>query len=414
MTLHQKHHIRLVLILIATIFYFLANIQRCAIPGAIFNLLQSDFFANASKITLLGAIFCYVYAFTQLIVGLLIDKIGGFKVIALGAVAFCLGAILFPHSSNLLQLYISRALVGFGGATFYLSTVSEVKKYAKDENFSLAVSYILFVGYAGGIVANAPFVLFVSEIGWRNTLYGLAYFGLFLTIIYFVALFKFNPIHIEKETKFSLMPYCEVLKKKENIYLYIFAAINYGVYYTLQTVIGKKFLEDFCQFEVHSSAIVLSTMAIISAFSGTITAFISKCINNKRDIIFKIFSLFGMFSMLLITIFLFFNIKTKIIAIILFIPSYIGSISPLVILSLYQLNRYELKASSVAIQNFSYFMMVGLLGMISGILMGFYEPKKIGADLIYSNKSYLLVFGLFLILSIIEVIYAFKIRDRNA
>ena len=118
-----------------------------------------------------------------------------------------------------------------------------------------------------------------------------------------------------------------------------------------------------------------------------------------------------MFSMLLITIFLFFDIKTKFIAIILFIPSYIGSVSPLVILSLYQLNRYELKASAVAIQNFSYFMMVGLLGMISGILMGFYEPKKVGADMIYSNKSYFLVFALFLVLSIIEVIYAFKIKD---
>ena len=56
MTLHKKHYLRFFLIAIATLFYFLANIQRSAIPGAIFNLLQSDFCANAGKITLLGAI----------------------------------------------------------------------------------------------------------------------------------------------------------------------------------------------------------------------------------------------------------------------------------------------------------------------------------------------------------------------
>ena len=43
MILHQKHGIRLALILIATTLFFIANIQRAAIPGAIFDLLQSDF-----------------------------------------------------------------------------------------------------------------------------------------------------------------------------------------------------------------------------------------------------------------------------------------------------------------------------------------------------------------------------------
>ena len=94
MTLHQKHHYRFILIFIATIFYFLANVQRVAIPGAIFDLLQSDFSASASKITLLGAIFCYVYAITQLVVGLMVDKIGGFRVIAIGGIMFAIGSMI--------------------------------------------------------------------------------------------------------------------------------------------------------------------------------------------------------------------------------------------------------------------------------------------------------------------------------
>ncbi|MBQ8475676.1 MFS transporter, partial [bacterium] len=304
MTLHQKHYYRLFLIIAATIFYFLANIQRVAIPGAMFNVLQGDFLVSASKITLLGAIFSYVYALTQLVVGLLVDKIGGFRVIAIGCAIFAIGSIIFPHSHSLFGLYISRACVGFGAATFYLSTIREVKKYSQDKNFSLAVSYILFIGYSGGIIANAPFVALVHNTGWRYSLNIIGYFTLFLAIIYLITLFIFKPTHIERETKFSLAPFKEVLSQKRNINLYIFGSINYGLYYVLQSVIGNKFLQDFCHIGLHKSALVLSIMALVSACAGTITAFISRIINNRRSVIFKTFAFLSFFSCLSVCLFL--------------------------------------------------------------------------------------------------------------
>ena len=413
MTLHQKHHYRFILIFIGTIFYFLANVQRTAIPGAIFDVLQSDFSTCASKITLLGAIFCYVYAITQLVVGLMVDKIGGFRVIAIGSVMFAIGSIIFPHSSTVLGLYLSRAFMGFGAATFYLSVIREVKKYAKDRNFSLAVSYILFIGYSGGIIANAPFVMCVNEIGWRNSLYLLGFFTLFLAIVYFSVLYIFKPVHIESDTHLSIAPFKEVLSNKKNINVFLFGSINYGLYYVLQTVIGKKFLEDFCSIGVNKAALILSFMAVISAFAGTITAIVSKCINNRRSVIFKTFAVLSFISMLFITLLLVFNIHTKLIALIFCIPSFIGSISPLLISTLHLLNRYEVSATAVSIQNFGFFMMVGILGMLSGMLMNVFEPENINGVLVYSNNSYLLVFLLFLVLSLFELFCAFRIKDSN-
>ena len=83
----------------------------------------------------------------------------------------------------------------------------------------------------------------------------------------------------------------------------------------------------------------------------------------------------------------------------------------MLILTLHLINRYEVSATAVSIQNFGFFMMVGILGMISGMLMNVFEPVNNNGVLIYTNKSYLLVFGLFLILSIVEIICAFKIKD---
>ena len=412
MTLHKKHYIRFILIAIATTFYFLANIQRVAIPGAIFDILQGDLAINASKVTLLGAVFCYVYAFCQLIVGMMIDKFGGFRVICVGAIAFAVGALLFPCSNSLVILYLSRALVGFGSATFYLSAVREVKKYVHDRNFALAISYILFIGYSGGIIANAPLVSLVAKTGWRNAFLGLGVFSLLLCIIYLVLFFIFKPVHLEKKIEFSFLPFREILSNKNNINLYIFGSMNYGLYYVLQSVIGKKFLEDFCYFDVKTAALLLSAMALISAFAGTITAFLSRLINNKRAIIFKFYAILSCLSMMSVCLFLAFGIHSKIIALIFWIPSFIGSISPLLILTLHLINRCEISATAVAVQNFGFFMMVGILGTVSGILMNMFEPIQKNGVLIYSNDSYLLVFGVFFVLSIVEVFCAFRTKDK--
>ena len=64
------------LILSGTGLYFFANIQRVAIPGAIFDLLQEDLHLSAPGVTALGSVFMYVYALNQLTIGVLINNAG--------------------------------------------------------------------------------------------------------------------------------------------------------------------------------------------------------------------------------------------------------------------------------------------------------------------------------------------------
>ena len=214
----------------------------------------------------------------------------------------------------------------------------------------------------------------VNNIGWVKTFSIVGFFTLTLCLIYLISLYIFKPVKIENETKFSLEPFSEVLANKNNINLYIFGSFNYGLYYVLQSVIGKKFLEDFCLIATSKAALVLSVMALISAFAGTITACISRLINNRRAIIFKTYAILSFLTILTVFVLLIFNFQTKLIALILCIPAFIGSISPLLILTLHLMNRYEISATAVAIQNFGFFMMVGILGMVTGMIMNLFEP----------------------------------------
>ena len=156
------------LILLGSLFYFIANFQRIAIPGAVFDILQQELSVSAPYITAFGAIFMYIYAFNQLIIGVLVDRYGGMRVMLGGAIVLALGCLLFPITYSLPVMYFSRALIGFGGSTFYLSLIKELKNCFSDKNFGLAISVMLCIGYMGGIAANAPFVMMMKIANWRE------------------------------------------------------------------------------------------------------------------------------------------------------------------------------------------------------------------------------------------------------
>ena len=71
-----------------------------------------------------------------------------------------------------------------------------------------------------------------------------------------------------------------------------------------------------------------------------------------------------------------------------------------------------ISGTAVSILNFSYFMMVGLLGTTTGYILHVFEPTRVGKTLVYSNNSYLLLFGVFLALSMYEIYRAMKLSDK--
>ena len=162
--------LHLSLIFLGMLFYFIANFQRIAIPGAVFDVLEQELSVGAPQITAVGALFMYIYAFTQLLNGIFVERYGGYRIMLVGAVVMSLGCLMFPLTSNLTLMYFARALLGLGGSMFYLSLIKELSNLFSEKDFGLALSIMLFVGYAGGIAANAPFVLAMRVLTWREIL----------------------------------------------------------------------------------------------------------------------------------------------------------------------------------------------------------------------------------------------------
>ncbi len=409
--LHPFHY-RVMLIVVGTVLYFMANVQRTAIPGPIFNILQQELQVSAPFITSLGAAFMYVYALNQLVIGMLIEKYGGARVIAVGALLFCLGSLMFPLSHSLFWLYFSRALTGFGASAIYLSLVKEIKRASKDKNFSVALSVMIFAGYTGGIMANAPFVMGVSAIGWRPLMLiiALASIAFYLMFIFSGYMTKRPKIHREK--RISFRPFFDVLKVRYNLLIFGYTGINFGMFYVIQTIIGKKFLEDFCQMSSGSAAIILSVMATISAVSSIIFAVLSRMLNNRRRIFVK-FTASTVFSVfLLICLMLIFDIRTPMIGVLFFILTFASNITSITVSLLHEYNHSKLSGPAVSFMNFNSYIVVALLGNVVGILMNLFKPE-IQADgiMLYGRGSYLAVFIALLLLSACSMCCAWRLRE---
>ena len=255
------------MLLCGTVLYFFANVQRVAIPGAVFNLLQEQWNVSAPYITGLGSAFMYVYALNQLFIGLLVDRYGGVRVIAAGALLFCTGSILFPLSDSLGLLYFSRALTGLGASALYLSLIKETMRLF-ERNYNIVLSLIIMIGYAGGIMANAPFVAGVEAIGLRKMLLLTGGVSILFYLLFLGTGATMKLPRIRRDVPVSFRKFGTVLKCRHNRDLFLFSGVNFGLYYVLQTVIGKKFLEDFCAMESESAAWVLSLMGMISRTLG--------------------------------------------------------------------------------------------------------------------------------------------------
>lgn len=404
--------VKFTLILLGALFYFVANFQRIAIPGAVFDVLQQELSVTAPYITAFGAIFMYIYAFNQLVIGVLVDRFGGLRVMFAGGAILGLGALLFPISSNLPLMYFSRVLVGLGGSTFYLSLIRELREFFSDKNFGIAISVMLCIGYCGGIAANAPFVFMMQYINWREILLVIGGIVAAGVILFALLSTKIKFPEINENVKLRTLPFRLVLHKKHNRNLFSFACCNFGISYAIQAIIGKKFLEDFCMMAPSKASVVLSIMAVIAAIFNIINASFCKMCHNRRVMFLKNASVITFVSLLIICLCLIFNIRTGYIALIFFVLAGNASLTSLLVPVLHLTNRKMVSGTAVSIMNFCFFMMVGFLGTAMGFLLNLFTPEKVGNVIVYSNKSYLAVFGMFFLISVFELYKARKLSNK--
>lgn len=411
--MNRKPWAEILLVILGSLLYFMANLHRVAVPGAMFDTLSQDLQATAQAVTALGAIFMYSYALGQLVIGVLIARFGGFRVVTVGALLFFIGSLLFPFAQTLPLLYVSRLLIGLGSASFYLGMINETRRLVPKKNFGVVLSLILFVGYLGGIIANAPLVLCMHQLGWRTTFLITGGITALLALLFICINKSATHVEVDKSVHMDLELFKATFSNKKNINLYAFACFNYGLYYVLQTVIGKKFLEDFCGMHVMHSATVLSIMGLMYAVAGSILAFISKASLNRRTVFLRLSSINTLLVFGFILICVCFNIKSPYIALGFCTISFGASLSPLLVPLLHDYNGSKVANTAISVMTCGFYIVVAVLGSIVGFCLDSFSHLRLENSYVAHNSAYIAIFSILFVLAIFSFVSVFKIEESK-
>lgn len=401
----------MIILLCGTVLYFFANVQRVAIPGAVFDRLQYMYNAQTSGVAGLGAAFMFVYALMQPITGLLLDRFGSGRVLIGGGLFFSAGMFLFARSESLAATYFAQIINGFGAGLLYLTLVRENIRLFRDK-YNLTLAIIILIGYSGGITANAPLLMIIQKLGLRMTLTVSAIIISIFTVIGSLLVLRGTLPAERKQHTFSPREFFPVFRSNHNWKLYLFSAINFGLFYAIQTVIGKKFIQDFCGMEELHAGWLFSATGAMAAVSGLIMASLSRFCGNRRKIFCRFAGISGFTVFLLIFIMICCNIRNKLFfTILLLMLSSTASLSTIVIPLLRETNPEQLVGRSVCMLNFSFYLAVAFFGNLAGQILMLFQPIKCNGSVIYGQAAWMTVFGIFMLFSGVVLYFSFQMKE---
>jgi cyanate permease len=403
------------MVLSITGLYFFSFFQRVAVPGSIFNNIQTEFALSASDVTRLSAIYLFVYASMQPFAGYLADRFGGIRVVLVSGTLLCLGSILFPLSHGVTGLYLSRALVGLGASTMYLCVVKETDHYFGGKNFAPVFGLLCLLGYSGGLAGTRPFRLLVENLGWRNSCMTAAIATCFILVCTWLLMLKVNRDEVDRKTEHIFKSMGKVFKNRLNYPLLITIPICFTIYLSIQATIGAKFLEDFCGITSLASSGYMFTMMFFTLSTMFFSGFVSKWLGNRRKCFLIFNSASTTLAMLIILTGIIFKLHPSFFLIAFVLSATASGCTAVNAAFMKEINPPGNVAISIGLLNTIVYVMVAVMSQAIGYLLDMFRDKIViteGAK-IYPPSAYITIFAIFLALSAIAFIASLFSRETH-
>ena len=271
----------LAVLLCLNVVYFFAYFQRVAVPGTVFDEIQTTFAISATAVASLGAVYLYIYGGMQLFVGMMTDRFGPFRVLLVGGVLLSIGAIAFPLGNSLPELYLARALVGLGASLVFLCVVKGVDVLFAPVHFPLVLAISQAIGSSGGLAGTLPFERAVFAWGWREALLGAGIFTALAVLLSFIVFARAGSLAAHRVAA-TPVAIAGILRNRYSWPMLIAGPLNFGIYFLVQATIGKKFLTDYCQLSSAKAASFTFFMMLATMLIGIVGAMLTRVIGDRR------------------------------------------------------------------------------------------------------------------------------------
>jgi MFS family permease len=162
--------------------YIVSQFLRNSV-GVIAPDLAAEMGLSPIEIGLLSSIYFFVFAATQLPLGVALDRFGPRACMLVSIAVTVAGSLAFALSRDVTGLVVSRALLGFGTACFLMAPVALYARWFPPERFSTMAGIHLGVGSLGALLATAPLAVSAAAFGWRSVFAAVAGIAVFIGVL---------------------------------------------------------------------------------------------------------------------------------------------------------------------------------------------------------------------------------------
>lgn len=160
----------------SALFFFYVFIQ-VNMFNAISPALIRAFGVSAQQLGQISASYFYGNVLLLFAAGIILDRMSTRRLILIAFSVCMVGTLLFSFANGFWSAWLSRLLVGMGGAFCFLSSVRIVSRWFPPRRMALVIGLIVTMAMIGGMLAQTPLTLLTDYLGWRQALWVDVAFG---------------------------------------------------------------------------------------------------------------------------------------------------------------------------------------------------------------------------------------------
>jgi MFS family permease len=165
------------------LFYLYEFVVRVT-PGVMDVELQQAFGLSAAQFGGAVAAYSYIYGPMQLVVGSLLDRYGGKKLLVPACVLVAAGSAMLTLPWYRIEwLAAARFIMGFGSSFGFVGVMYLAAMWFPHERLAMVSGLTTTLGILGAIIGVVPLSQAVDIVGWQSVWVGLAFAGVALALV---------------------------------------------------------------------------------------------------------------------------------------------------------------------------------------------------------------------------------------
>lgn len=247
-----SHNRRWTIFFVLSLIYILVYFYRVSL-AVVAGDLSRELQLTPADLGRLSGILFYVYAFTQLPLGPLIDRLGGRRIISICGILTTVGGCLFAAATTFEAAMLARILIGIGTASVLMATFTIFSHWFSKQEFGKVSGLMVAVGNVGNVFGTAPLAVAVSAFGWRSSFAAVAVLqGMVTLLVYGVVrdrptLFPCKAAMGRVSPAGMIAAWREIFGRRDFLLLGLLSFFWYGNYLAVQGLWGGPYLMNILQ-----------------------------------------------------------------------------------------------------------------------------------------------------------------------